>query len=216
MGASAKQVRAAVIIEALVVGVISTILAFGLGLLIAKGLFALFSAIGGSAFDKAPLRLSPRSILFAIVVGVGITFLSSLTPARKAAKIPPVATLREGVRIDPASGRRGVVGGVITGLGAAATIWGMVGVTWPVGSRIWPCSAPTGCFVLIGVAVLSPLIARPLASTIGRPIQAVYGRIGGLARSGTGRTPRRTAATATALTVGLALVTATAVMGPAR
>jgi putative ABC transport system permease protein len=211
VGASRRQVVGMVVGEATMIGIIAAGLGLGVGVLLAHGIRALLSF--GGALPSAPLQLPARTVLIAVAVGVAVTIGSALLPARAAARVPPVAALRQ---IEaPVTSRsfrtRTAVGLALTGLGLGALA---VGLLVDIGTERIPEIALVGAgagLIFIGVAVLAAVVARPVTAFIGLPLR-VAGVPGRLATENAGRSPRRTAATASALMVGLALVSLTLVM----
>ncbi len=204
LGASRRQVLGSVLIESAVVGVIASVVGLGLGVVVAIILRIILEAFGGE-LPTTSLQFLPRTVIVSLVVGVGITLLSSLVPALKATRVPPVAALREEADVAPRRfGRlRTVLGGLVTAAGAALL---SVGLFQDVGNRLFNLAAGA-VIIFLGVAVLSPLVTRPLARLIGWPIARAFREPGKLARQNAMRNPRRTASTAAALMIGLALVT---------
>jgi len=203
IGATGRQVRTMVITEALIVGVIGSVIGIVLGLLLALGIRALMNAVG-LGIPPGALVVLPRTVIVGMAVGVLLTVASSLLPARKASRIPPIAALREDASRTPRRSlhTRAVVGSIITGVGVALLAVGLfVGVGNPL--ILVAAGAAIG---FIGVSVLAPLAARPLANVIGWPLPKLFGVSGKLAKENTKRQPRRTASTASALMVGVALV----------
>lgn len=206
LGASARQVTAMVMTEAVIVGLLGSALGILLGLGLAAGLRALLEAIG-IAFPAAPVQLQPSTVIAGLIVGVGVTTVSALIPARQAARVPPIAALQTvDVAFERGSLRRRLLAGsVITGVGVMA---GVVGLFAPLEDSPVPPISVVGigvALLFIGVTVLSPAFAGQMAWVIGTPVAAVS-LPGKLARGNAARSPRRTSATAAALMVGLALV----------
>jgi putative ABC transport system permease protein len=210
VGASTKQVRRMIVSEALIISVTGTVLGILGGLAFAKGLIALFNA-SGAGFPDAPLELQPRTIVASVLVGVGITLLSVLVPARRAAKIPPVAAMRPELGYAALSSSRRLIMGTIVTVGGAALF--LIGLFLSPGGTVGLIAfAGIGALaIFLGVASLSTSVARPVSRMIGAPIQRLFGTPGRLARENASRTPRRTARTASALMIGVALVSAAAV-----
>ena len=210
LGATGRQVGRSVRLEALVIGAVATVLGLVGGYLLAALLRWVLVAIDfGNLPGAIPVR--PRTVIVASVVGVGATVLSSLGPARRVRNIPPVAALRDQARLTPTSLRRRMwLGGAVAAAGVALLALGMATEmdTRPLLTAL--SAGALGTFM--GVYLLSPAVARPLARLVGRPIERVYKVPGRLARENAARAPRRTAATAAALTVGLALVSLAAVV----
>ena len=212
LGASARQVNQMVLIEAFVIGVLASITGiaagFGLALLLKIGLEAF-----GIALPTAPATLQPRTIVVSLLVGVGVTVISAFLPARRASRVPPVAALREDLVAPPrkALTTRAIVGSAVTALGLAVLFFGLF-VSLEVGPPAILYVGLGAGVVFIGVSLLSPLIARPVARVIGWPFARLYNVPGRLAQENAIRAPRRTSATAAALMIGVTLVTLASVM----
>ena len=206
VGASRGQVFRSVLGEAAVLGLVASALGLGLGVLGAIGLEKLLSGFGFT-LPSGSLVFGLRTVVAALVVGVGVTVISAISPARRAVRIPPIAAIAEQTS-DPSesSRRRVVVGSVVAvaGIGLLA-----LGLAVPAIQLVG--LGALGIFV--GVGMLAPMVARPMASTIGRPVAGALGIAGRLGRENSMRSPRRTAQTAAALMVGLALVSTMAVFG---
>ncbi len=203
VGATGRQVIVLVVLEAIITAVFASIIGIGVGIGISIGIRALMNAVG-FGIPPGDLILLPRTIVVGMIVGVGLTVASSILPARKAAKVPPVAAMREEAARPPRRTlrRRAIVGTSVTGLGALALFVGLFG-----GVENGISLVGLGAAVLfIGVSALAPLAARPVADFIGRPLPRLFGVSGQLARENTKRKPRRTASTASALMIGVALV----------
>ena len=211
VGASARQVGVSVLGEALVIGILASVLGFAFGLLTALGLQAILSA-GGFGTDQTTLVLSPRSVVAALVVGVGVTMLSAISPARRATTVPPVAAMREGYSIQGSSiGRRAVGGAVMVVVGAALLGYALFGDLDTIPLLVGMVAG--ALLVFLGVALASPTVARPLARVVGAPLALIYRVVGRLAEENASRNPRRTSSTASALMVGLALVSTVLIVG---
>ena len=209
VGASGKQVRRLIYIEALVMSAIATVVGIVAGIFVAKGIVAIFNS-AGAGFPETGSVLLPRTVVMAFLVGVGITMLAVALPARRAAKIPPVAAMRPELGFESLSASRLVVGTVVTVIGALMFLLGLF--VRPGGTPGTIALAGGGGLLLfLGVASLSSTIARPVTRLIGWPVDKVYGTPGTLARENAGRAPRRTSATASALMIGVALVSAASV-----
>jgi putative ABC transport system permease protein len=214
LGASGKQVTRSVAAEAFVVGLLSSVLGLALGVLVAIGLQGLLAAFGFELPSQAPVIL-PRTIIVALIAGTVVTFVSALSPARRAARVPPVAAMRETAAISTSGARRYRIGAVLAIVGVVLLAFGLFG---DVGSGSFPGGAAglvgfAAFLVFIGVAMLSPLVARPVSNFLGWVPARVRGMSGVLARENAMRNPRRTATTASALMIGLALVTLVAIIG---
>jgi putative ABC transport system permease protein len=206
VGASRRQLFRSVLAEAALTGLAASLVGLGLGVLAALGLKALLGGFG-ITLPSSGLVFEARTAVVAIAVGVGVTVIAALAPARRAVRIPPVAALVEHNEDEPESSRRRVLSGAIV----AAT-----GVLLLVAGLTKPAIALVGLGTLatfIAAGMLAPIVARPLSGLIGRPLAAALGTPGQLGRENSMRNPRRTAQTAAALMVGLALVSAIAVLG---
>ena len=210
IGATARQVTTMVVAEALIVGLVGSVVGILLGLAMALAIRALFNVVG-FGLPAATLSLQPRTILIGLIVGLGLTLFSSILPARKASRVPPVAAMRE--ELARPMGRslrpRAIWGTVVTGVGAAALLVGLFG-----GADNGIAIVGAGAAVMfIGVSVLAPLAASPVADLLGLPVARLSGVSGQLARENTKRQPRRTASTASALMIGVALVAFFSIFG---
>jgi putative ABC transport system permease protein len=206
VGASRRQVFRSVLAEAAIVGVVSSALGVGLGVLAAIGLRALIGGFGIS-LPAGPLTFEPRTAVVGLIVGTVVTVVAAIGPARNAVRIAPVAALSERQAEDSISLRRLVFWG--TGFTVAGVALLGAGL---IKSAFAGVGAGAIC-LFIGAAMLAPAIARPLSGAIGRPLAGLLGEPGKLGRANSMRNPRRTAQTAAALMVGLALVSAVAVFG---
>lgn len=203
LGASRGQVTRSVLAEAFVVGLLSSAVGLAGGIGLSYGLQALFSVLG-QGFPDGPTKIEPRTVVVALIVGVGVTCAAALFPARKAAKIAPVAAMRDSAIPDKPLRRQATVGVVLAAGGAVAMFIGLTGGPLQV--------LGLGVFlVFLGIALLSPVLSRPVVAVLGAVLgRSITGRLG---RDNASRNPRRTAATAAALMIGLALVGAIGVIG---
>jgi putative ABC transport system permease protein len=203
LGAKRGQVRRSVVAEGLVLGTVGGLIGVGLGLALAPGLKALFKAFGAE-LPSSGLVVEPRTIIVALVVAVVVTVLSSLAPALRATRVPPIAALREGAVLPPGRFARFTtpLAGVLTVLGAVALGVGLFGGLSSGGAL--PLVGVGVAAMFIGIALLTPRLVPALAAVVGAPLPGLTGR---LARENAVRQPGRTAITAAALMIGLALVT---------
>ena len=210
IGATGRQVRWMVVVEALIIGLVGSIIGIAFGFVMAFGIRALMNA-AGLGIPPGSVVLLPRTIIVALLVGMILTLLSSLLPARKASRIPPVAAMREEAARSPRRSlqTRAIWGGVITAVGVLLLSAGLFANVDNAIAFVAAGAAVT----FVGVSVLAPLAARPLADVIGWPFPYLFGVSGTLAKENTKRKPRRTASTASALMVGVALVVFFAVFG---
>jgi putative ABC transport system permease protein len=206
VGASRRQVFRSVIMEAAIVGLVSALIGIGLGVAAAVGLEKLLSGFGFT-LPSGPLVFQARTVIVGLLVGVGVTVVAAVSPARRAVRIAPVAAVSEQQTEQEISFRRRFTWGTV--ILVAGVIALAVGLTKPAIQLVG-----LGAFaIFIGVARLAPAVARPMSSVIGRPLARILGTSGKLGRENSMRSPRRTAQTASALMVGLALVSAIAVFG---
>jgi putative ABC transport system permease protein len=210
VGASRRQVKRSVMLEALVVGALAAVIGFVLGIGLATGLRSAMGSFGAKV-PAGPLVVSPTAIASALAVGVLVTVLAAWLPARRAAKIPPVAAM--GSAHLPATTKslvvRNTLGSVITLAGAGAILAGAA-----MGKEAGRMVIGAGAFLtLIGIIVLIPLLSRPVIALVRPLLHRVFGVSGKLAGQNAVRNPRRTGATASALAIGLTLVTGLTVIG---
>ena len=209
MGASRRQVTRSVLLEALAVGLLGSTVGLGVGYLLALGLRWVFGLIGLD-LSRAEFPLAWTTVVAAYVVGVVVTVVAGYLPARRASRIPPVAALRDEVALpEQTLRRRALVAAVLLLLGVGAVVAGFVGE----GGTGLSLIGLGMLFVLVGVSLLSPLVARPLIRLFEVVYRRVFGTVGVLATQNALRNPRRTAATASALMIGMALVAMMSILG---
>ena len=211
IGVTPKQVSRSIVVESAIVGLLSTAIGIAVGMAVSVLMRTIIRAIG-FGLPSGPLVLRPRTVVLALVIGLGVTMIASIVPALRARRITPIAALAHDHRIERSGWRRRVaVGGTVTAAGVVCLALGMAGV----GSTA-AVLALTGIGALVtfvGLNVASPAIARPVVRVLGRPIQAMFGMPGRLARENAARNPRRTASTAGALMIGVTLMATTSVVG---
>jgi putative ABC transport system permease protein len=208
LGASRRQVTWAVLGEAFVVGLVGSLLGIGLGLVLALGLKGLISTLGGD-LPTGALVIAPRTVIVAILVGVLVTLAAAYVPARRASKVPPVAAMRDDVVIPQRSLRLRV------GLGLVLLVLGVLVLGAGLGGSGSEGASTVGLGALLlffAVITLAPIIAGPVIRVLGWPVKA-RGISGRIAIDNARRNRRRTASTASALMIGLALVGAFAILG---
>jgi len=213
IGASRRQVLGSVVLETLVIGLIATVLGVVLGLAVAFGLSELMKALNID-LPQAGTVFTARTAIVSLLVGVVVALVAGLVPAVRATRVPPVAILREGAttprsRFAPIAPYAAAVG-IVAGGGLLA--YGMFAEDLGAAPRI--VAIVVGVLLLfVGMALLAPRLVRPLALAVGWPSARLAGATGRLARDNAIRNPGRTAVTASALMIGLALVTFAAVIG---
>lgn len=210
IGASGPQVRRMIVSEAFVLSLTATVLGIVGGLGVARLLIWLFDA-AGAGFPPTDLVLATRTVVAAMLVGVGITMASVIVPARRAARIPPIAAMHPELGFGAISVNRRLVGGaILTGVGAVVFVLGLfVRPGGTIGLIVF--SGAGALAIFLGVASLSSGVVPPVSRTLGWPFARLFGVPGQLARDNAARQPRRTARTASALMIGVALVSAAAV-----
>ena len=200
IGASRRQVLGSILIEAVVVGAIASVVGLVAGIGVAVGLKALLAGFGID-IPAGGIVLLPRTIIVALAAGLLVSVASAVIPARRASKVPPIAAMRDLALDTTGRSKLRVIAGIaVTAVGAAAIAAGLVG-------DAAVSSVGLGAMlVFVGVAVLGPVIASPVARVIGVPLPRLKGVAGTLARENAMRNPKRTSATAAALMIGVGLV----------
>ena len=213
LGASRRQVLWSVVIEAFVIGLVGSVIGLFLGLGLAKLLNALFVAVGID-LPHGTTVFATRTVIVSLLVGTLVTLFASIRPARRATRVPPIAAVREGSVLPPS---RWAKYGTVTSLTVLVLAIVMVSLG-ALGSGIatGPRLLLLGIGVLLlffGVSMNASKVVRPLAAVLGAPARTIGGAPGILARDNATRNPARTASTASALMIGLALVTFVAIFG---
>jgi putative ABC transport system permease protein len=203
LGASRRQVMRSVLAESVVIGIGASIIGILAGLLIAPGLRALLAA-AGIELGSTDTQLEPRTIIAGLAVGVLATVVSGFVPARRATRIEPVEAMRDAVT--PGVGRlrrrRIVVAAAVELIGLAILLYSLFGD--PGNANFTASLLGLGAILMMfGFALLAPTLVRPLSAVVGKPLRGLTGR---LARENARRQPQRTAITASALMIGVALV----------
>ena len=208
LGAARDQVTRSVLLEALVLSFIASTIGIGLGWLLSRGLAAIFRAVGLDIAGTA-LDLTVSTIGVSYIVGVAVTMIAAYFPSRRAGRVAPIAAMRsEAPQAAAPMGRRATIGGGLLLVGAVLAAWGVIGAPGPdalwvgIGAVVW----------IITVAVISPIIGKPVLVACRSLFGALFGATGRLAGENALRDPRRTGATASALMIGLALVSTIGVL----
>ena len=206
LGASRRQVLASVFVEAALIGLVGAVAGVLGGLLFAKGIEAVFDALG-IGLPTTALVVATRTVVVSVVVGIVVTMVAVLNPALRSTRVPPIAAMQD-LELT-SSRRRSIVTVAIAWLlmvgGLALVLVGLFGNIEDTGQAAVMLGAGAA-LVLFGVSLYSPRLVRPLAGAIGAPLERLRGLTGRLARENSQRNPTRTAATAAALMIGLALV----------
>lgn len=203
LGAGRRQVFASVLIEAALIGLVAALIGIGIGLVLAA---AVLAALSGLRLDlpSTTIAVTPPTLVLAMVAGMTVTLGSALVPAWRATRVAPLAALREVAHDDTGRPRlRLLIGLVLLGIAVLSA----VPAFGPDPDRTAMRLVGLAVFVLlISLIVLGPLLARPLVHALGRPLPRLRGTTGLLARENAARNPKRTAATAAALMIGVGLV----------
>ncbi|MCO6664888.1 ABC transporter permease [Cutibacterium avidum] len=209
MGASRGQIRATVLVEALVVGAVGSVLGLFGGLGLAVAIKAIMAATGWD-IGQTTLTLGVKAIVASLITGILVTLVAALLPAARATRISPVQAMTSArTESEVGLGKRAVIGSVMATVGVVGIVVGVLDVVpKPVA---WAGAGMA--LTMIGVALASPLLGRPVIWIVGKVYRATFSEVGKLAELNSIRQPRRTAATASALMIGLTLVSLMAVFG---
>ncbi|MER7922296.1 FtsX-like permease family protein [Streptomyces sp. NPDC096057] len=210
LGASRRQITNLVLLEALLVGVSASVAGLVTGIGIGAALQGLMGSMGSQVSTRT-LVVSPTTVLVTLLTGTMVTTLATLLPGLRASRVAPVAAMRG---IDTPATRKSLVvrnsiGVALAGVGLALVLWGAV----RGGSAGNLLVAGGAVSTLVGAFVLTPALSRPAIALAGPLCTRLFGISGTLARQNAVRNPRRTAATASALTVGITLISALTVLG---
>ncbi|MEV6521931.1 FtsX-like permease family protein [Longispora sp. NPDC051575] len=204
LGAGRGQVIRSVLVEALVVGIVASTL----GLFAGYGVAVLLKQLLFSSLKDATLGFTTSAVVASYLVGVLVTLVAAVVPALRASRVAPIAALRDAATADKSLVKVTVTGAVLGALGVGGVGWALFGSL--KGSSIWLVLLGGVLLSFIGVALLTPSIARPTVGVIGRLFS--WSLPGKLGRRNSARNPRRTANTAAALMIGLALITGVSVL----
>ena len=213
LGGSRKQVMRSVLLEGIVIGALASLTGLFLGLALAKGMSSAFAALGLD-LPKSGTVLATRTIVVSLVLGIVITLVASLAPALRATRVPPILAVREGAQLPPSR-----LAPFAPAIAAVTVVAGLLLLSYAMfvdglAIKLRLVVLAVGLLILfVGVALLSSRIVRPLAALVGVPAERAGGVAGRLARENSVRNPGRTASTAAALMIGLALITVVATLG---
>ncbi|WP_330274223.1 ABC transporter permease [Lentzea sp. NBC_00516] len=203
MGASRGQVIGSVVLEALVIGLIASIVGLGAGIGIGALLAKIFSSVGGTNLQLAGIGVPSSAIISSFAVGMIVTVIAAVMPALRASRIAPVAAMREAATPDRPLTKITITGALVAAAGGTSLAFGFNQASLPL--------IFGGILVaFVGVALLTPILSRPMVSLIGRLLS--WSMPGLLGRRNSARNPRRTAITAAALMVGISLITGVSVV----
>lgn len=211
VGAAPRQVRRSVMTESLGLGVLSSIIGIGGGVVLATLLQGFMNAVGFTLDTGSPI-LKLRTVILGLTIGIGVTFAASVVPAFRSSTVAPLAALRDDASLHTFNNRRRLlIGVVLTTLGALVLANGLflADETQAVLSSL----ALGAIGIFLGVSLLSSLVAGRVTHVIGQPVRSLLRTPGRLARDNASRNPQRTSSTASALTIGLALVTMATIVG---
>jgi len=211
IGSSRKQINRSVLVEALLLGVVGSVLGIGAGVGLAVGLMELMGTMGMN-LDTSELTIKVSTPLIGFVLGVVVTVIAAYLPARRAARVSPMAALRDaGTPADGRAGRvRAAIGLLLTGAGTAA-LFAATGTEKAADGSLFLGLGVV--LTLVGFVIIGPLLAGVVVRVISAVVLRLFGPVGRMAERNALRNPRRTGATAAALMIGLALVACLSVVG---
>lgn len=211
LGATRRQVLRSVVVESAALGVAASVVGLFSGFGLARGLSSLFGALGLALPASAPVY-APRTFVVSLVLGTAVTVGSGLIPAIRSTRVAPIAAAKGGLEPKPHGRRATIAGAILLCLAALLLGYAVTGGRLGSGSSLLALAA--GALALIsGTAAVASRLVRGLAALLGWPSRRFGGAAGSLASQNTVRNPHRTATTAAALMIGLALVSFVAVLG---
>ena len=212
LGATRRQVLRSVLLEAFIIGALASVTGLFLGLALAKGLNRLFVHFGID-LPQAGTVFATRTVVVSLVVGIVITLIAALRPAIRATRVPPISAVREGAVLPTSRFARFSVAAALVTIGGAVALMliGLFISGISTTERLLEIGIGAAA-TFVGVAMLAKTLVPPLARVLGWPAVRVGGAAGSLARGNAMRNPQRTASTASALMIGLALVTLVSVL----
>jgi putative ABC transport system permease protein len=211
LGAERRQVAQVVAVEALIVGIVATVLGFGLGILVALGIAGALNN-AGAHLPAIDVIIGGWTVAAAVIIGIGVTMVTAIWPAMRARRVTPMVALADEAEIDPFNRRRTLVIG--SAAGGVGLILLLIGLLADLSSSQLLLPLGVGALLmLLGVNIATPGIARSMSLFLGWPADRLFTINGRLARLNAARNPRRTATTASALMIGLAMVSLVTVLG---
>jgi putative ABC transport system permease protein len=211
LGASRRQVLHSVVLESFFIGLGASVIGLFAGLGLARGLSSLFGALGLS-LPQASTVYATRTVVISLVLGVLVTVLAGFVPALRGTRVPPIAAVREGAVIERRKRLGPVAGVALFGIASALIAYATLGGHLGSGKSLLALAGGT-LLGLLGVAGFAPALVTTLAAVVGIPARRLGGAAGQLAAENATRNPARTASTAAALMIGIALVSFVAVLG---
>lgn len=211
LGAERRQVAQVVAVEALIVGIVATFAGFGLGILVALGIAGALNN-AGAHLPAIDIIIGGWTVAAAVVIGIGVTMVTAIWPAMRARRVTPMVALADEAEIDPFNRRRALVTGLTaSGVGLILLLIGLLS-DLSTSQLLLPLGLGA-LLMLLGVNIATPGIARSMSLFLGWPADRLFTINGRLARLNAARNPRRTATTASALMIGLAMVSLVTVLG---
>lgn len=211
IGATPSQILRSVMAESFIIGLLSSILGIAAGVVIALAIRAALNA-AGLGIPSFGLVLKPLTIFLAFLVGIGVTMLAAIFPAIIASRVSPITAITGSSDKKERSNARYIGGAVVTAIGIALMSVGLFGGADTVTGVLVPLGFGAATTV-IGILLLSPLVAGPLSNALGTPLQAILKTPGRLAKDNAARNPRRTGTIASVLMIGLTAVSMVFVLG---
>jgi putative ABC transport system permease protein len=211
LGASRRQVLRSVVLESFFIGLGASVIGLFAGFGLAGGLSSLFGALGLS-LPEASTVYATRTVVISLLLGVLVTVLAGFVPALRATRVPPIAAVREGAVIERRKRLGPVAGVALFGIASALIAYATLGGHLGSGKSLLALAGGT-LLGLLGVAGFAPALVTTLAAVVGIPARRLGGAAGQLAAENATRNPARTASTAAALMIGIALVSFVAVLG---
>jgi putative ABC transport system permease protein len=210
IGANKAQVTRLVLYEAFIISVLASIVGIFAGLFV-SGLVRAAMDSAGVGLPDGELTIAPRTVIVSMAVGVVVTLVAALLPAIKASRVSPIEAMRENEASQPEKGalrKRGISGTILTAIGIALLILGLRGNS----SQPLPIVGAGVVAIFIGISVIAPIIAVPIAKIIGWPLVRLRGIPARLARNNAIRSPKRTASSAAALMIGVSLISMVSIL----
>ena len=198
-------------IEALLVGIVATIVGFGLGILFAIAIRWVLDNAGAHLPDS-DVAIGEWTIVAAVIIGIGVTMITAIWPAMRARRVTPMVALADDAEIDPFDRRRSAILGSVAG--GVGLILMLIGLLADLSAAQLALPLGLGALLMmLGVNIATPTLARPMSLILGWPADRLFNINGRMARLNAARNPRRTATTASALMIGLAMVSLVTVLG---